>query len=77
MKDKEYYSRMVSLYGEVEFREDEILELALSLDKVISDPEKLRKIDENLFKLWEAVVHRNAAFNALKQMEKDRHDEGH
>ncbi len=52
------------------------MDLALSLDERIKDPEKLRKIDENLFKLWEAVVHRNAIFGTLKQVEKKRHSEG-
>ena len=71
--DKKYYEQVGLLIEDLKEHEKEILDLALNLDTQIKNPEKLRKINENLFFLWEEAVKYNATLRRLEELEEERY----
>ena len=71
--DKKYYEQVGLLIEDLKEHEKEILDLALNLDTQIKNPEKLRKINENLFSLWEEAVKYNATLRRLEELEEERY----
>jgi spore cortex formation protein SpoVR/YcgB (stage V sporulation) len=71
--DVKYFSAVSVLMDKIQSRNKRILELALIVGNEVSDPEKLKKINKNLFNLWEEAVHCNAHLANLEKLEEERY----
>jgi len=72
--DVKYFSAVSVLIEKMKEHERTVLSLAYSLEDEISDPSKLRKLNENMFKLWEEVVKHNCAVRELEELEQGRYE---